>query len=196
MSDVGISKRLPQAKLPQGMHTSRLLNDHPLPATMPKQAQAVLRSSRSIPDMILYQYHYRSDSREYTIVEIKYCRDTDPGDQLARAATQHENLAQSLESADPTAAINRINLVLGVSGTMYKSLISDLEELGVTGAPLKHLLKSLHCISVTHLGKIWKHRQALIAVQNQNETVDQPLKTHTYRQPQHRTHTRRKRCLN
>ncbi len=196
MSDVGISKRLPHAKLPQGMHTSRLLHDHPLPATMPKQAQAVLRSSRSIPDMILYQYHYRSDNREYTIVEIKYCRDTDPGDQLARAATQHENLAQSLESADPTAAINRINLVLGVSGTMYKSLISDLEELGVTGAPLKHLLKSLHCISVTHLGKIWKHRQALIAVQNQNETVDQPLKTHTYRQPQHRTHTRRKTCLN
>jgi hypothetical protein len=40
--------------------------------------------------------------RYYTIVEIKYCKDTDPGPQQERALQQHQELLDLFEQHDPS----------------------------------------------------------------------------------------------
>ena len=97
------------------------------------------------------------------IVEIKYCRDTDPLPQQSRASQQHHVLRETLAQHAPTAVVEQVTLTLGVSGVLYKASIEALKDkLGVTEPQLGNLLTQLHHIAVDSLNRIWAQRWAMI----------------------------------
>ena len=95
------------------------------------------------PDILLVA---GSDSRpirrrEVDIVEIKYCRDTDPTAQQTRAELQHDadsdaqqpdSLVQSFKMAGYRPSKIRLHVILlGAGGTVYKSMHTTLKQLGL-----------------------------------------------------------------
>jgi hypothetical protein len=108
-------------------------------------------------------WDHKNRRRAYTVVEIKYCRDTKPEDQEARAVKQHEKLVSTLKKYDKNARVKHCTLLLGVGGTIYKEFGQTLSnDLGVRGRPLETLLRKLHFKSVQAVGEMWKHRRALL----------------------------------
>lgn len=197
LSDVGARKRLPEAERPQPTSHCRIPGDQCLPSSIPRDIQQVLHNCESIPDILMYSHEPSSrQPHTFTIVEIKYCRDTDITTQTSRAQAQHEALANNIKMADSNAVVIRHNLMLGVAGSIYKSFASDMEQLGVQGKALKGLLTKLHYQSVKHLGKIWKYRAAMIARQQADAKGHNTRKRknrQTSGTPAHRKHARRKR---
>jgi hypothetical protein len=51
----------------------------------------------SIPDAVLYDYDSERDAHHYILVEVKYCRDTDPAQQRERASQQHQVLRETIQ---------------------------------------------------------------------------------------------------
>ena len=160
-ADVGINKRRRLKGLPQ-LNVHRGVPAEVLPPAMPARVKDHLKT-HSIPDALLYNYDRKKRQRQYTVVEVKYCRDTRPEDQEARAAQQHAELVATLREYDPSAVVKQCNLMLGVSGAMPTSTIRHLrEDLGVEGTALDSLLKQLHLTAIEHLEKIWRYRRAKI----------------------------------
>ena len=90
---------------------------------------------------------------EYIIMEVKYCRDTDPDPQLLRAEQQHRELADAIKLAAPTAKVRYLPVLLGVAGTVYTTHTTDhLEQVGIVGAQLTRLVNSLneHAVESLH----------------------------------------------
>jgi len=134
-----------------------------LPRTMPRTVKHTLTCA-SIPDIFLYEEDPKTQRRKYTIVEIKYCRDTRQEDQEARAEQQHAAMQQQLKQYDPLSTVECCVLLLGVSGVIFKQTVQRLtDKLGVEGPLLKNLLTQLHHIAVEGLGKAWNQRRMLIA---------------------------------
>ena len=92
---------------------------------------------------------------EYIILELKYCRDTDPQNQYDRAISQHRPLADAIQQAAPHARIIYVPLLLGVAGTIYSSTTSHLRYLGVRKQALPRLLNRLHVMAITNLHWIY-----------------------------------------
>jgi hypothetical protein len=161
-ADVGLNRRKETEGLPQQLHLRKKIPRESLPDTMPDTLKEQL-AHQSIPDVLLYRYDTETSTRHYTIVEIKYCRDTKPEDQEARATAQHQQLQSTLQAADPGARIVYCTLMLGVSGTIYNNFIEHMtRNLGVTGQLLDTLLRRLHHLAIQNLGKVWRQRTALI----------------------------------
>ena len=193
MSDVGIGKRLSPGELPEACH-HRIPANYPLPEYMPPRAQTALRSHCSIPDVLLFERDHNSKSNEYTLVEVKYCRDTDPSQQRARALEQHKQLMVDLMHADPTSRVKLVTILLGVSGSIYKRSNAAMQYLGVRGSALQGLLKRLHFNAVYHIRKIWKHRAALMGIHTELQQANwSKWKRAAQKQSIHRKHTKRKR---
>ena len=160
-SDVGANKRREEKGRPK-IIMGRTISAAALPPAIPTRVRQHLMED-SIPDAVLYHYDRKKRRRCYTIVEIKYSRDTDPEAQIARAEAQHAQLADTIKTYDPTAQVQRCNLMLGVSGAIYRSTVQHLQtDLGIDGPELKALLKKLHLIAIAHLERIWKYRRAKI----------------------------------
>ena len=107
---------------------------------MPAEVKESIRTT-SIPDALLYTFNRKKRCREYTLVELKYCRDARPEDQEARAEQQHLQIVQALKTHDTTATVKHCKLMLGVSGAIYQSTIQHLkEDLGIEGSALDNLL--------------------------------------------------------
>jgi ribonuclease HI len=157
-SDVGWRRRRQQA-LPEAA-TTRHIAATALPESIPLRLRRQL-VKQSIPDALLYSRNEETGDRRYTIVEIKYCRDTRPEDQQARAAAQHAALKTTIEEHDPASCVTLVPLMLGVGGVIYKSTSTALKEhLGVAGPRLRQLLTTLHYTAVTGLNRVWRQRQA------------------------------------
>jgi ribonuclease HI len=140
MSDVGVRKRLSEGEAPEQMLPVRKIPaDLELPAGVPPALKTALTQSCSVPDMLLYHTD-KAGRRVYTIVEIKYCRDTQPEGQTARAAEQHKALAQCIRQHDKLAQVQEVTLMLGVSGVIYNNFIANMRQLGVDGPLLEGLL--------------------------------------------------------
>ena len=127
-------------------------------------------------------------------MEIKYCRDTKPEDQEARAIQQHRNLVENLQKYDPGANVKHCVLLLGVGGVIYKDVGKQLSEnLGVKGHSLDSLLRRLHFQSVEAVGDMWKHRRALLqhklGTKHKVTGLKRPCHGFT---PHHRTTVKRK----
>ena len=181
-SDVGLSARVAADELQaQALVTKRkftsadLLANPTLAQNIPQDMWEILtqtlQDSHSIPDALLYR---RVDRREYyshifTIVEIKYCRDTKPEDQWARATEQHQALADSLrgmkghDETQHIIEVEQVNIMLGVAGSIYNETVATLTKLGVTGGQLDELLTGLHHTAVEGVELMWKHRQAAVS---------------------------------
>jgi hypothetical protein len=91
--------------------------------------------------------------READVVEIKYCRDTDPTMQQSRAETQHDapnsqhsvSLMQSLRDAGYRPSKVRLHVILlGVGGTIYSSMHTTLKQLGLKRQATAAVAGKLH----------------------------------------------------
>jgi hypothetical protein len=141
---------------------TRTLWEAALPDSIPNKLRGKLANLR-ISDAFLYTFNSEQCRQEYTVVEIKYCRDSKPEDQEARAVEQHKQLISTIKKYDTNARLKHCTLLLGVGGTIYNECGQTLSnDLGVRGRPLESLLRKLHLQSVQAVGDMWKHRRALV----------------------------------
>lgn len=163
-SDVGVRRRLSPDELPAGLQYRRFMRDVTFPACVPPMLQQALREyTGSVPDAFMAQPTNDGCKTVYTIVEIKYCRDTDPTHQEQAAHEQHAALAAILEGHPLTESVQRATLTLGVSGTIYKTFMHTMQDmLGVKGPSLNTLARRLHLLAVTRLHDIWRQRMARV----------------------------------
>jgi hypothetical protein len=120
------------------------------PFTIPRALQHALREYKeSVPDVLMVQG--MREATKYIVVEIKYCRDTDPTGQQDRATTQHESLRNLIKQHDPCPSILQLNITPGVSGIIYKGFMEHMEKLGIPGPAAKSLARRLHFLAVKHL---------------------------------------------
>jgi exonuclease III/ribonuclease HI len=124
----------------------------------------------SVPDVVLVTHEdgestWRPETDLPTraivhLVEVKYCRDTMPEDQLARATAQHQALRDRL-LAKGFGAVALHPILLGVGGTVYTDLTrKPLLDLGVDRAACNALLSKLHKTAVTKAGTLVGARRA------------------------------------
>jgi ribonuclease HI len=139
--------------------TAKRIPEEVLPRNMPQSAKtACTHGSR--PDMFLFRPSTRTQPAKYTVVEIKLCRDTDTAGQGGRATSQHVALTTALKLADPSAQLEYLAILMGVSGSFYTDwTLQPLEALGVSGRHLRNLKYKLHCIAVQQLRWIYCHKQ-------------------------------------
>jgi hypothetical protein len=149
----------------------------------PTWVKRALIDQKSVPDALMY--NFMGDT--YTIVEVKYCRDTDKATQRAKAIQQHQHLCESLaaspnhdtdqqqeqdtDMAELSAAIassaqstrvHQVTILLGVTGVIHTETVERLTALGISGPALKTLLTDLHYTAIHGLERIWRQRGALI----------------------------------
>jgi len=92
--------------------------------------------------------------RDIHLVEIKYCEDTRPQNQLNAAKEQHKDLCNILQGASVTLQI----ILLGVGGT---HTLKPFKELGLDSQRGKKLASKLHVHSVNLAAKLVHTRRAL-----------------------------------
>jgi len=127
-----------------------------------------LPKTSSRPDIVLVSKKSTTSSKftQITLVEIKYCRDSDISTQLDRAITQHQSLRDRLKQQHQ-CPVHVIPILLGVSGTLYQTHTHEaLQSLGVRGAPLKTTLRKLHTQAIQQLTAIVSTRRKLERSQN------------------------------
>jgi len=96
--------------------------------------------------------------RNIHLVEIKYCEDTRPQNQLNAAKEQHKDLCIILQGASITLHI----ILLGVGGTIYNThTLKPFKELGLDSQRVKKLASKLHVHSVNSAAKLVHTRRAL-----------------------------------
>eukprot|EP00882_Tetradesmus_deserticola_P009436 GHRQ01009960.1.p1 GENE.GHRQ01009960.1~~GHRQ01009960.1.p1 ORF type:complete len:171 (-),score=2.33 GHRQ01009960.1:104-616(-) len=131
---------------------------------------------------------YNFEWNTFTIVEIKYCRDTDRETQRAKATKQHKHLCQSIAGQDNqedtlvdlqdtgmqelgdalsgagicSPSVSQVTILLGVTGVIYEETERQLTQLGVSGPALKKLMSDLHYTAISGLERIWRQRGALL----------------------------------
>ena len=151
---------------------------------LPRQAPAWLMSpadwntvkaandgKASVPDAVLVMHKDHATgtpwdpnrdspaAAEVRLVEIKYCRDTQPEDQLARATKQHHALMAHLRSKG-FSSVSLHTILLGVGGTVYTGYTQQpLLDLGVSRPACTSLLSKLHKHAVVSAGMLVSARR-------------------------------------
>jgi len=96
--------------------------------------------------------------RDIHLVEIKYCEDTRPQNQLNTAKEQHKDLCNIVQGASVTLHI----IHLGVGGTIYNThTLKPCKELGLDSQRVKKLASKLHVHFVNIAAKLVHTRRAL-----------------------------------
>jgi hypothetical protein len=135
-SDVGWRKRHgdkeTEPPLPQAATTRHIQVNH-LPAdSIPIHIKDALTSidAASLMRSCIYDYDSERDAHHYILVlEVKYCRDTDPAQQRERASQQHQVLRETIiHNYAPQATVEQVTLLLGVSGAIYTSTMDALKD--------------------------------------------------------------------
>ena len=151
MADAGRKEKCQQDEIP---YLPRTIPMEALPEAIPEEVKRVLTTESRLDAFLHRQVKTGFASySEYIILEVKYCRDTDPCPQLDRAEHQHKELADAIQAAEPTACVKYLPVLLGVAGTVYTIHTTDhLEEVGIVGAALKRLANSLneHAVKSLH----------------------------------------------
>jgi hypothetical protein len=93
---------------------------------------------RCKPDAMMVKTE--NNTWQYELIEIKYCRDTDPTQQESRADRQHDRLMKMLSIFDPRAEVKLTTIMLGVSGCIYRRTEQKLKGLGIQGAALSSFI--------------------------------------------------------
>lgn len=158
MMDLGKAGEIDQQGRDQegGQQPPRRIPRDALPDAMPEGVKAEM-TRHSIPDAFLYQPATQEHPARYVIVEIKYCRDTDPRQQLDAAQNQHKPLEMAIRAAPPEAIVQYVPIMLGVGGTIFKSCtIEPLSQLGIQKGALNTLKYKLHRHAVKQLHWIYK----------------------------------------
>jgi ribonuclease HI len=120
-----------------------------------------LPPTSSRPDIILVSTTQRQQRHisSITLVEIKYCRDSDLTPQLENAISQHQALSTQLQQTHK-CSIQTLPILLGVSGAVYSTYTAQaLQQLGIRGSLLKTTLRRLHTQAIQSLGSIVSTRR-------------------------------------
>jgi ribonuclease HI len=150
VADVGNADKLAAAGCPAFPH------NHVPERILPTLERAKLCKLK--PDILIHNAH----SNQMLIVELKTCRDTAPRDQLDNATTQHTELIRLLGEQHPGLYVKVIPLLVGVSGTIYRTHTLDaLQALGLTRAKARSCAGKLHVKAVQWLGSIIRTRRML-----------------------------------
>jgi hypothetical protein len=115
------------------------------------------------PDIVLVTRKPRTKHKfsNITLVELKFCRDSDPTPQLNRATDQHTALKDHLEQ-QYQCSIQITPILIGVTGAIYHNhTAAALQQLGVRGSLLKATLRGLHTQAVKRLRDIVSARRRL-----------------------------------
>jgi len=108
--------------------------------------------------------------REIHLIEIKYCEDTRPQNQVSAAQEQHKGLCSILQKASVTLHI----ILLGVSGTINNNhTLEPFQELGLDSQRIKKLASKLHVHSVNYAAQLVLTRRAFSSpiISSHQETV-------------------------
>jgi hypothetical protein len=136
----------PAARIPAWVYST----GHRRPASVVEASQ--WKNYR--PDIMLVSGSRRTpvQQRHVHIVEIKYCRDTDPVQQQDRARLQHEQLQEHLQRIGYRKHnMHHHVILLGVGGVIYKDMYNCLHLLGVPKQRTMRLAKKLSRHAVTHV---------------------------------------------
>jgi hypothetical protein len=112
------------------------------------------RGGTSRPDLVMVSGHMRTPlaRRRVDILELKYCRDTEPMPQTDRAARQHVDFVEHLvEMGYCREKIHYHTIMLGVSGTIYKAMQPVLRALGVDKPAGQRLASKLHSLAAQYV---------------------------------------------
>ena len=150
-------------------HQSRNIPWELLPRGLKEAVQQAQGTTDKRPDGMLYKPKNGNNPAEYSILEVKICRDSDPTGQQSKADYQHQVLIDKIKDIDPTAKVWYYPLLVGVAGTIYNSTTMNLQALGIKGQALKQCIsevhtaavKSLHSIYTTTKKENWKSPKSL-----------------------------------
>ena len=97
--------------------------------------------------------------RDIHLIEIKYCEDTRPQNQLSAAQDLHKGLCSILQGATVTLH----TILLGVvGGTIYNNhTLEPYKDLGLDSQKVKEFATKLHVHSVNYAAKLVHTRHAL-----------------------------------
>jgi ribonuclease HI len=149
MADVGSSDKLEYldiAPVPRRV-PEHVWNGHP-PTTLPT----------TIPDLLLLRPPTGAGKPCIQIIELKYARDIGDEHASTLARTQHSQLDDALRRARPDCEVRYTVLILGTGGTILRTTVKALEDLGLEGNLLNRTCKELHRNAIHYLHAITSHR--------------------------------------
>jgi hypothetical protein len=130
-------------------------------------------TNRLIPDGLLLSNGCKGkikSNTEFTIIEIKYCSDTQPEGQKAKAAEQHAELCQRLAHLW-SCKVTLHTILLGVGGTIYTKMEDTMNTLGVQGEAFTKLANDLNHIAVEYAQNAMALRTALTQPSRKSTTI-------------------------
>ena len=123
-------------------------------------ADAAKRLSR--PDILIAMKNQSTKKWKVILVECKYCRDTSPEDRRESAMEQDKTLSSDyLHKSEIVESVELVVILVGVGGTIYKSMIKDLEKLGIEQTPGERVAKEIHLRVVDQAHVVWSSRKHL-----------------------------------
>jgi hypothetical protein len=96
------------------------------------------------------QTRHDINDADVVLLEIKYCRDTDPSNQQEAANEQHAQLLDCLRRGW-RCNVQLVTVMLGAGGTIYSDLQWKLDALGVNGNAYKTLANKLNCLAAKYV---------------------------------------------
>jgi hypothetical protein len=106
----------------------------------------------------------RGSAEHIHVVEIKYCRDTNPDPTIAAAAGQHAALIAELQKARRQVHLHVITLRAGAA--VYAGMITIAADLGIPKEKHKTLFKQLNLHAVASMTAVWGRRKQLLHANN------------------------------
>ena len=179
MADVGSAAKCDADGAPtlNMNHVPLSLLPYPKPATEQQRENHLSALRRLRPDALRVSQGSSKikSATKITIIEVKYCIDTKPEDQMARAREQHQELIRRLIEAGYSARnISICPLLVGVSGTIYKRTIKALKSLGVAHTHATTCTAKLHTEAIRSLHDIVKTRRHLEHTSNSKDNPPKP----------------------
>ena len=178
MADLGSAPKCSQSGAP-ALPRSAMPNI--IERIITQKCPSTITPATSRPDAIII---LEREAPGILLVEFKYCKDTQPNDQLQKCHKQHEALISALKQALPNHSIQLVPILIGHSGTVYKShTISNMKKLGIEGRNALKCATKMHLDVVAQLHSIVKTRRYLegipTAASRPHSPLDRPhLKRH------------------
>eukprot|EP00983_Pelagomonas_calceolata_P087952 1157082-Pelagomonas_calceolata.AAC.3 len=136
------------------------------------------------PSKIRHPSQLLPGQRRIHLVEVKYCEDTRPKNQLEASKQEHRDLCRDLSRASgvgvqgPQLRAGVHTNLLGVGGVIYTPhILEPLEELGLDTHAATRLALKLHAHSVQYAYKFSSTRRALEKTRLNSRHQDQARAT-------------------
>jgi hypothetical protein len=154
MADLGSAEKCEQEGAPiiaqRRVPTELLLH---LKNTQPPE------NPKSQPDAMIVLKGNGDEKDTVLLIEFKYCRDTQPDDQLKHCMTQHADLVKALSGA---YTVKLIPILIGHSGTIFSEhTLSSLKQLGISSVHANKCSLKMHLDAIQHFHSIVKTRRHL-----------------------------------